>query len=533
MSKAISVEQLETSLSAVNNKMDTKLQEVVEVNLDLNNIPQEYTKFQDTPVGHILSFIGTTAPEHYLICNGSEYNISDYPELSKYLLKEFGAYNYFGGDGVTTFAVPNITGDSYNSGNDNILPCIKYESTLCINTGTIINTPNPLTTEPLEYGHFTLSADQSSLLVGSVVNLDTVSEGNLTLSENKVKLTGGKTYSINFYVRINSGAMLTCELYDYTNDVVITECVTAAAYPNAAPNRIITPLTDCLVGIRISYIDGADYITKRMSYLTVLEYRNNPVNQYGGFQTEVLFDGNINLPGVYTLQDYVDNYNYFIFSKKTKTSPNLVPELTGNSANENYIVSSSSLKSSGQAYWAFSSSTGDWYSGAGVNSWLQIKFKQEVRISGFWCKCASTSGSSNMFFPKDFIFEGSNDGTTYETITTGTFPLVGALQIHTVNLDNSAKYSIYRWKFTTAYSSDGSNNPLFSQIQLLGEPVNSIQNQIILESDVHEPFTIFNSTDSMTFEGNTLVVDKILNNYITSIVGYKGELPTLLSGGEF
>ena len=138
-----------------------------------------------------------------------------------------------------------------------------------------------------------------------------------------------------------------------------------------------------------------------------------------------------------------------------------------------------------------------------------------------------------MFFPKDFIFEGSNDGTTYETITTGTFPLVGALQIHTVNLDSSAKYSIYRWKFTTAYSVDGSNNPLFSQIQLLGDPVNSIQNQIILESDVHEPFTIFNSTDSMTFEGNTLVVDKILNNYITSIVGYKGELPTLLSGGEF
>lgn len=63
---------------------------------------------EDTPVGHILAYMGTTAPKHYLICDGSTYNIADYPALSTHILNEFGTVNYFGGDGETTFAVPDL-----------------------------------------------------------------------------------------------------------------------------------------------------------------------------------------------------------------------------------------------------------------------------------------------------------------------------------------------------------------------------------------------------------------------------------------
>jgi len=66
---------------------------------------------EDTPVGHIISHMGNNAPKHYLICDGSEYNISEYPYLAQHFIDEFGTANYFGGDGETTFAVPDLRGE--------------------------------------------------------------------------------------------------------------------------------------------------------------------------------------------------------------------------------------------------------------------------------------------------------------------------------------------------------------------------------------------------------------------------------------
>lgn len=64
-----------------------------------------------TPVGEIISFMGNTVPENYLVCDGSEYNISEYQELAEHFEKEFGSVNYFGGDGETTFAIPDLRGE--------------------------------------------------------------------------------------------------------------------------------------------------------------------------------------------------------------------------------------------------------------------------------------------------------------------------------------------------------------------------------------------------------------------------------------
>ena len=66
---------------------------------------------EDTPVGHIISHMGNIAPKHYLICDGTEYNISDYPYLAQHFKDEFGTYNYFGGDGLNTFCVPDLRGE--------------------------------------------------------------------------------------------------------------------------------------------------------------------------------------------------------------------------------------------------------------------------------------------------------------------------------------------------------------------------------------------------------------------------------------
>lgn len=61
-----------------------------------------------SPIGSIIAYMGTTAPKDYLICDGAEYNISDYSKLAEFFQEQFGSKNYFGGDGTDTFAVPDM-----------------------------------------------------------------------------------------------------------------------------------------------------------------------------------------------------------------------------------------------------------------------------------------------------------------------------------------------------------------------------------------------------------------------------------------
>jgi microcystin-dependent protein len=63
------------------------------------------------PIGTIISVMGTTAPQDYLACDGTVYNIADYPQLADYFESQFGESNHFGGNGTTTFAVPDLQGE--------------------------------------------------------------------------------------------------------------------------------------------------------------------------------------------------------------------------------------------------------------------------------------------------------------------------------------------------------------------------------------------------------------------------------------
>lgn len=63
------------------------------------------------PIGTIISFMGVSAPSGFLICDGSVYQIGLYPHLARFFEDQFGQANYFGGDGSTTFAVPDLRGE--------------------------------------------------------------------------------------------------------------------------------------------------------------------------------------------------------------------------------------------------------------------------------------------------------------------------------------------------------------------------------------------------------------------------------------
>jgi microcystin-dependent protein len=64
-----------------------------------------------TPVGAIVIMTGNEVPANHLACDGTVYNISAYPELAAYYARSQGACNFYGGDGTTTFAVPDLRGE--------------------------------------------------------------------------------------------------------------------------------------------------------------------------------------------------------------------------------------------------------------------------------------------------------------------------------------------------------------------------------------------------------------------------------------
>lgn len=60
------------------------------------------------PVGTVISYMGLKAPKHYLACDGAIYNIAEYKVFSDFIKEEYGVFDFFGGDGTTTFAVPDL-----------------------------------------------------------------------------------------------------------------------------------------------------------------------------------------------------------------------------------------------------------------------------------------------------------------------------------------------------------------------------------------------------------------------------------------
>lgn len=69
------------------------------------------TEALEVPIGTIIAFMGNTPPENYLACDGNIYRIADYRPLANFINLQFSSFNYFGGDGVDTFAVPDLRGE--------------------------------------------------------------------------------------------------------------------------------------------------------------------------------------------------------------------------------------------------------------------------------------------------------------------------------------------------------------------------------------------------------------------------------------
>lgn len=79
--------------------------------LSINGYTTNADDFQDSPVGNVISYFGNDTPAHYLACDGAEYNIGTHPELEAFFIEQYGKVNQFGGNGTTTWAVPDLRGE--------------------------------------------------------------------------------------------------------------------------------------------------------------------------------------------------------------------------------------------------------------------------------------------------------------------------------------------------------------------------------------------------------------------------------------
>ena len=82
--------------------------ELDEIFADKPNVSSYLPERGFTPVGTIITVLGLNAPTNYLECDGSVYNISEYADLANYIENQFGTKNHYGGNGTTTFAVPDL-----------------------------------------------------------------------------------------------------------------------------------------------------------------------------------------------------------------------------------------------------------------------------------------------------------------------------------------------------------------------------------------------------------------------------------------
>lgn len=169
-----------------------ELKQPVMTNVTIEDYIQSHkTNSQDTPVGNIISYMGTTPPENYLFCDGTEYQISDYPDLAQHFIDDFGVVNYFGGDGMNTFAVPDLRGEFLRGAGANI-----HDNQ---GSGSNVGEHQDATLLPLSYANF---QDSNSINISSLDLLSNPDWQRYPNTKSRIKL-------VNSTVGSNLGLQVT------------------------------------------------------------------------------------------------------------------------------------------------------------------------------------------------------------------------------------------------------------------------------------------------------------------------------------
>lgn len=269
---------------------------------------------QESPVGEIIRYTGLMPPNHYLPLDGSEHNIVDYPYLSNHFLVNLGSYNYFGGDGINTFKVPNVLGT-------------EVDITPQMTSNTI---PTPYVTSASSiYG----ASYEPWKAFNSIYNQpEDCWATRAGTTDGWIKFDfGTKTrvsaFSIHAMSTINY-LPNSPKTFSFDGSDDGTTFTTIRSFTNQTGWSVLEGRTYQLGGavnyryyrLSISENNGGTYTAvaelrfKKASSVECIKYEPTyyAVNQYGGFESKVLFNGNANNTGEFSLLDNLEDYDFLL-----------------------------------------------------------------------------------------------------------------------------------------------------------------------------------------------------------------------------
>lgn len=248
------------------------------------------------PIGTIIQYMGVTAPQDYLVCDGTVYNIADYPQLAEFFTAQFGAANHFGGDGTTTFAVPDLrgeflrgTGTNSHANQGNGAAVGTHQDSTLFNGLQLSSSSKRIQMQSDTDWKGLIKANQDSTITttGKDVYVDG-SSGNISSDKTVDRSTIRPTNTSVLYC---IKAIVAGEVYSTEERVVGTwidgrkiyqKTVECGGLPNAAAKDISTGLSNVNVydyfGVAYRPSDGARFhfpIAQEVDKLTMVSIRDN------------------------------------------------------------------------------------------------------------------------------------------------------------------------------------------------------------------------------------------------------------------
>ena len=400
-----------------------------------------------------------------------------------------------------------------------------------INNITINEMSNPLTMNPLDYGYFKLSGNISNYVANEKIPFDNVVDGNMESNNGVITLKAGKTYYIQcgvFLTHSIANQATVLSICDADNGNILLSgarvpSTHSTAHSGNDINGFISPQVDTNIVINSNY--NLTTIHAKYSNLTIQEVRNNPVNQYGGFETDVLFEGKMVNLGEYTLEHSLEDYNYAIveFFKQDNLN-SLLPVMTSNTTPAPYSVTvSGQYDNSYAGYKMLDGNLSTFWSSNTSKGYAIIDFGVETDIDSF--SITARNGSLDGT-PCDFTLYGSNDNVSFEEIESYTDETNWTASEKRTFYVGTQKYRYYKLDVT---KNNGRVRLDIALLEFYMTPKEYYVNDtIIIDSN---SYGVYNEKCKIAISKDK--VNVLEKSSVSKIIGIKGQIPSLLVGGEF
>lgn len=282
---------------------------------------------QEMPIGFVYDYIGGYLPPHFLYADGSIKNIADYPLLANAIGENYGAINFFGGDGITTFGLPYFKSTSFKqtpvmTSDTTPPPCVatasstynvSYSAWKAFNGTTIDAFDAWSATSGIPTGWVQL--DFGTMFYTNRITMRPRNGASGTAYAPKDFTIQGSFDGINFtvikaFTGITWSSVSEEKLFEIPMSHYSIYRVNVTAI-NGGANVMIGDIKFMLIG-DVSFVNEYQII-KYEPTLTA-------VNQYGGFQKNTILETSVSTIGTYQMTGSISDYDFLYITISNSTS---------------------------------------------------------------------------------------------------------------------------------------------------------------------------------------------------------------------